>query len=87
MVNCVDDSSHFSNPLSAAAESQSTRCGPSGSRKAQFRCTGPGFVPLKYRSAVAAMVAHARAGAPSPGGAKSALNRAYEPKIFTWSIV
>mmetsp|Transcript_7779 Transcript_7779/g.28617 ORF Transcript_7779/g.28617 Transcript_7779/m.28617 type:complete len:224 (+) Transcript_7779:3601-4272(+) len=86
-VNGADDCSQRSRPFNALALSHATRCGPRGSRNAQFKCTGPGLAPRKYRSAVAAIVAHARAGAPSPGGAKSAAKRAYDPKILTWSIV
>jgi hypothetical protein len=44
-------------------------------------------VPCRYRSAAAAAVAATRAGAPSPGGAKSTEYLVNEPKMLTWLMV
>lgn len=60
--------------------------GPRGSRNWQLRCTGPRYPGCKaYRSAVATVVRAMRAGAPAPGGGRSAAHRVYPPKIFTCS--
>ena len=79
--------SHPSKPRRSRSGFHGAGTGPRGSRNWQFKCTGPGRAPRRTRVAAFAAVAQTRAGAPSPGGGRSASKRAKDPKIFVWSMV
>ena len=71
----------------STSRGQGAVAGPSGSLNWQLTCAGPAAAGLAAApTAASSVVSSTRAGASPLGGARSAANRVYPPKIFTCAV-